>query len=106
MNTTTRSARNAKSGLPKIAGCRRHPVILAARRSLTNAISVLSFPRGLIRAMISERFAAVNTSGTAHDLCWFCRCVGERPADLQGLTTDELGRQSIADQCGGSLFAR
>src|SRR5581483_1074996 len=105
MNTATRSIRKAKSGLPKIGRCRRHPVILAVRRSLTNAISVRSLPLDLMRDMISERFAAVNTSGMAHEARRFGRRTGEGLADLHTLATNELGRQSVANHCGSGLLA-
>ena len=65
--TATRSRRNTRSGLPKIACRRLQPVIPCVRKSaiIRSSVSLLPLPR--MRAMTSLRFSGVKTSGIEND---------------------------------------
>ena len=56
----------AKSGLPKMAKCRRQPVTLAARKASTSAPSVERFPRDRTADIMRERTVGLKMSAMLH----------------------------------------
>jgi hypothetical protein len=62
-----RSRRKQKSGRPVILRCRRHPTMAFVRSRRAKASSVSRLLRDFMRAIISERFLGLNTSGIPID---------------------------------------
>lgn len=79
-NNARRSFGKTKSGLPKTACLRRHPVMCCERKTRIKASSVSLFPRPRMRDITALRLAGVKTSV----ICWFNQNHGSHFSESQG----------------------